>query len=209
MADAFRDWFDADCALLIGGIISSHSVLPPGPITMENILGWFPWEGTAVLIILTGQQLLAALEHGVSCLPSRDGRFPQVAGMQFCVDASKPVGNRISNFRVTGAPVDLAKEYRVATNDYVAEGGDQYVMLLGAPVLVNGESGPLVHDVARNYITRIGTINPQVEGRIKHVTGFRIDCEEEEGKCLVQDGHDTYREAVSRWQDAGHSEEFI
>jgi len=212
MADAFQERLDADCALLIGGIISSHSLLPPGPITMENILGWFPWEGTAVLIRLTGEQLIAALEHGVSCLPRRDGRFPQVSGMKFCVDASNAVGERISNLEVAGAPIELAREYRVATNDYVAKGGDEYIMLLGAPMLVNGESGPLIHDVVRDHIKKIGAggpISPQVEGRIRHLTGFRIDCEEEAGRCLVQKGHDTYEEAVSRWHAVGQSEESI
>mmetsp|Transcript_26756 Transcript_26756/g.39604 ORF Transcript_26756/g.39604 Transcript_26756/m.39604 type:complete len:548 (-) Transcript_26756:536-2179(-) len=202
MADAFQQYFDADCALLIGGIISSHQVLPAGPIKMRHVLEWFPWEGTAVLIRLTGKQLLAALEHGVSGLPMREGRFPQVAGMRFCVDVSKQAGNRISDVQVAGMPLDFDYEYTVSTNDYVAEGGDGYVMLLGVPMIIDKECGPLIHDVARKYIEKLcaeGPIHPQVEGRIQHSTGFRIDANDAAIKCWVGEygsGYDTHEEAI-------------
>ena len=43
-----------------------------------------------------GEDLLKALENGVCMYPKLEGRFPQVAGMSFAFDPSKPPGSRVS-----------------------------------------------------------------------------------------------------------------
>ena len=48
-----------------------------------------------MMFIPSGEQILEALENGVSQYPFLDGRFPQVAGMEFGFDPSKPKGKRV------------------------------------------------------------------------------------------------------------------
>ena len=48
-----------------------------------------------VVLEITGKQLLEALENGVSQYPKLEGRFPQVSGIQFTFDSTKPAGQRI------------------------------------------------------------------------------------------------------------------
>ena len=47
------------------------------------------------VVEVTGRQLLAALENGVSQYPKHEGRFPQVSGIRFSFDPSQPVGGRV------------------------------------------------------------------------------------------------------------------
>ena len=77
---------------------------------------------------MTGQQLVEALENGVSQLPKQEGRFPQVGGLTFKFDSSKPAGQRVVAGSVTvgGAPVQLAQRYKLATKAYLADGKDGY-----------------------------------------------------------------------------------
>ncbi len=52
-----------------------------------------------------------------------------MAGMTYKIDTSKEVGNRIVDIMVNGEPIDLDKTYTLATNDFMAAGGDGYEML--------------------------------------------------------------------------------
>ena len=47
------------------------------------------------------------------------------------VDLSKPAGERVKSVTVGGAPLDPAKTYTLATNDFMAGGGDGYTAFVG------------------------------------------------------------------------------
>jgi len=104
---------------------------------------------------VTGAQLLAALENGVSKYPAMEGRFPCVAGVRFSFDPSKPAGERIAAARVEvqGEPLDLAREYRLATKEYLATGRDGYSALVGARELVSAENCPTLPVLMRTHLT--------------------------------------------------------
>ncbi|HRE29927.1 MAG TPA: 5'-nucleotidase C-terminal domain-containing protein, partial [Anaerolineales bacterium] len=65
-----------------GGIRTS---IPAGDITLGQLLEVTPFGNTLARVDLTGAQLKAALENGVSALggTSGTGRFPQVSGLRF------------------------------------------------------------------------------------------------------------------------------
>ena len=46
-------------------------------------------------IIYSGTDLVQALENGVSQYPKLEGRFPQISGVSFTFDPSKPAGQRV------------------------------------------------------------------------------------------------------------------
>ena len=79
-----------------------------------------------------------ALENGVSQYPKLEGRFPQVAGMNFQFDPSKPSGQRINPLlvKIQDEYLDFNQNYRLATKLYLKEGKDGYQMLCDCPVLV-------------------------------------------------------------------------
>ena len=91
----------AQLALMNGGSIRTS--IDAGPITLGELIEVQPFGNTITLVSLTGDQLKAALENGVSQIETVAGRFPQVAGIRYSFDASKPVGSRISGVQIADA----------------------------------------------------------------------------------------------------------
>ena len=67
------------------------------------------------------------MENSVSQYPKLDGRFPTCGGFRIAFDPSEQPGNRIKELtNEEGKPLDLTKNYIVATSDFVAMGGDGF-----------------------------------------------------------------------------------
>jgi 5'-nucleotidase len=144
-----------------GGVRAS---IDAGSVTMGEVLTVLPFQNTLSTFEVTGQMLLDALENGVSQHEEGSGRFPQVAGMTFAFDPSQPVGSRISDVMVGGAPIDPAATYGVVSNNFVRNGGDGYSMFRDAANAY--DFGPDVADVLAEYMASTGPVTPYVEGRI-------------------------------------------
>ena len=114
----------ADMAITNGGGIRAS--IEPGDITRGDIVTVLPFGNYIVTKKMKGSDILAALEHGLSVYPDANGAFPQVANAEYLFDASKPAGQRVIYVRVKGEKLDLNREYVVATNDFMAAGGDDY-----------------------------------------------------------------------------------
>lgn len=160
-ADAMVSKTGADCALTNGGGIRSSIEI--GDITVENIITVFPFGNYVVTKKVTGEQILSALENGLSAYPEESGAFPHVSGMIVSFDPSKEIGNKILSVMINGEKINPDKEYTIATNDFIAAGGDQYTMFTKCKTL--GEY-PGLDEILINYITENGTENSPVEGRI-------------------------------------------
>lgn len=135
--------FGATCALTNGGGIRAS--IPVGDVTLGQVVEVAPFDTNVLFIVtVTGAQLRAALENGVSAIDvanpaNSGGRFPHVAGIRFTFDATAPVGSRVGTVEVaTGnnsllySPLDPAGSYRLATIDFLVNGGDGYGTSLGA-----------------------------------------------------------------------------
>ncbi|HWP51952.1 MAG TPA: 5'-nucleotidase C-terminal domain-containing protein [Clostridia bacterium] len=127
VADAVRAESGAQIALMNGGGIRDS--IPAGDITKGHIITVLPFGNYIVTKKINGSNLHAALESAVKALPEENGAFLQVSGLTFTVDASAPTGGRVKNVMVDGRPLDIAAEYVVATNDFLAAGGDDFPML--------------------------------------------------------------------------------
>lgn len=169
IADSFRKASGADIGLINGGSIRADDVLPAGELTVRDLLSILPFGNDLAVIELTGDVLLQALEHGVSLTGpgAEPGRFPQVSGLRFAFDASKPVGARVSEVTVGDKPLDLKKTYTLVTTSFIADGGDQYAMFKGRPNVLKTkltDSG-----VLRKAIEDAKTIAPKKDGRIRRL----------------------------------------
>lgn len=162
IADVMRNAVGADVAIANGGGIRAS--LPAGPMKVGDVFTIVPFDNTVVLLEATGAQILKALENGLGKYPEQLGAFCQISGMTVLFDPAKPAGSRVVEVKVAGAPLDPAKLYKVATNDFMAAGGDGYTSLKEARLISN--TGEMLRDAVVKVLRTAGSIEPKVEGRI-------------------------------------------
>ena len=160
-ADAIRAATDADVAFTNGGGIRAS--IEAGDITKKDLVTVFPFGNYVVTKRVTGKALLAAMEHGVKDYPDLSGGFPQVSGITFQIDASKPAGSRIGGAMVGGKDLDPNSFYLLATNDFLAGGGDDYTMLDEFGIVNEYAS---LEEILITFIQAHPDLAPEVEGRI-------------------------------------------
>src|SRR5690349_10467313 len=176
VTDAFRKSAAADVALMNGGSVRADELIAPGPLTVRDVLSILPFKNKLVKIEVTGATLRAALEHGVSraAEDAQPGGFPQVSGIQFSFDASRPAGQRIVDLKINGQPLDPERKYTLGTTTFVGiDGGDGYDMFKGAMVVTPPERLPLDSEALQWAISSVRSIAPKTEGRIKRLDTVR------------------------------------
>jgi 5'-nucleotidase / UDP-sugar diphosphatase len=167
IADAIRASTGADLAITNGGGIRGNKQYPAGAtLTRRDILTELPFGNSTAMVEVTGKDIKDALENGVSQIDNRAGRFPQVSGITFAIDAKAAVGARIVDLKVAGQPIDMAKTYKVATNDFMVGGGDGYGALGRGRVLIGKTDGKLMASVVMAYVRAAGSVQAKVDGRI-------------------------------------------
>ena len=181
VADMLRERSGADAAIINGGGIRTS--IGKGDITVSDVYNVLPFNNYLLSITLTGDQIKRTLEYGVSAVETQEGRFPQVSGISFTYAPKNKAGSRVCSVTIKGKPLEPDRLYAVATNDFLAAGGDGYQVfreamkespdfsssgdvLKGSRIVFN-DAGALLRDAAVEYITARQKIAPAVEGRIK------------------------------------------
>jgi 2',3'-cyclic-nucleotide 2'-phosphodiesterase (5'-nucleotidase family) len=115
------DDLQVDVGIQNAGGIRSNSVYGPGEITAKDVTNILPFPNTIEVWEVTGEQLRTYLRDSVRPLPGRFGAQPaiQVSGLSY-EWTGHDGRSSVSNVFVGGVPLDTAKTYRVATNDFVA-----------------------------------------------------------------------------------------
>ncbi len=183
IADIVRRSAGADAAILNGGGIRAG--IHKGTIRVKDIYSVLPFDNYVVAVRLTGEQIRKALEHGVSAVDSGSGAFPQVSGISFSYSRTALKGKRVREVRVAGKPVDPGREYIVATNDFLAAGGDGYTVFgdavrsspdfavaggaMKGGKLAYSDASRLLRDLVADYVKERRVISLKSEGRIKEV----------------------------------------
>jgi len=153
-----------------GGLRAS---IDAGDVSMGEVLTVLPFQNTIATFQIDGTGIKEALENGVSQVDEGAGRFPQVSGLKYTFDRSKPVGSRITSIEVKEGdkfvPLEAAKTYGVVTNNYVRGGGDGFKTF--ATKAVNAyDYGPNLEDVVAEYLTTHNPYKPYTDGRITDAT---------------------------------------
>jgi 2',3'-cyclic-nucleotide 2'-phosphodiesterase (5'-nucleotidase family) len=162
VADVMRDAGSADFALTNGGGLRAS--IKQGPITVGDIFNVLPFDNTLVVLEASGADIKTALERSVSEYPNQLGAFLHVSGLSFEFDPAKAPGERVVSVKVDNNPLDEKKTYTVATNDFIAAGGDGYDVFKEAKMIFS--SGEMLRDVFARYIKQMGKVSVGVEGRI-------------------------------------------
>ena len=149
-----------------GGMRAS---IDEGTVTMGEVLTVLPFQNALATFNLSGKDVVASLEHGVSKVDEDKGQFPQVAGLKFDLDLSKPVGSRVSNVMVAEgdsyAPIDMNKTYGVVWNDFMRNGGDGYALFRDNATDVY-DFGPNLEQAVADYIGMKSPMTPMAGDRI-------------------------------------------
>jgi 2',3'-cyclic-nucleotide 2'-phosphodiesterase (5'-nucleotidase family) len=168
VADALREALGADVALINGGGLRGNRRYEEGQdLTLGDLRREMPFNNVGMLLEVSGADLLAALENGLSQLPDPAGRFPQVSGLTFRYDPAKPAGKRVVSASVGGRYIDPEGRYRLATNDYLADGGDGYTMFKSAKRLISAEAATLMVSLVVDRVAAMGQVKGGVDGRIE------------------------------------------
>ncbi|HYC94803.1 MAG TPA: bifunctional metallophosphatase/5'-nucleotidase, partial [Sphingomicrobium sp.] len=116
-----------------GGVRTGLTPDAQGRITFGQIFDLQPFGNGLVVVELTGEQLGRLLEQQFtddSYAPGARSRLlVPSANFAFDYDLSKPNGQRIVTMSLDGKPIDRAKNYRIAVNNFLASGGDGYSVL--------------------------------------------------------------------------------
>ncbi len=145
----------------------------PYTLTVGDVATVLPFGNTAATTTITGADVWAALENGVSQINLGAGRFPQVSGLKFTFDMSIAANaGRVTTVTLTdGTPVpkDTSVSYTLATNDFMASGGDGYTMFGG---LAKAKTRDVLETLVREAIVRDSVNGPVVmvtDGRITRI----------------------------------------
>ena len=153
-----------DAAVTNGGGIRAS--ISKGNITKKDINTVLPFGNTLSIVKVTGAELLEALEASTYCTPETIGGFPHVSGIVFTVDTGKVYDQgeqypgstyygpksiqRVSIQSVGGKAFDPNATYTIATNDFMAAGGDTYYAFKTASV--NYDLGVPMDEVVMEYV---------------------------------------------------------
>jgi 5'-nucleotidase / UDP-sugar diphosphatase len=150
-----------------GGVRAS---IQAGTITQGDILNVQPFGNTLYVLEITGAELKAALENGVSQWEAGAGRFMHVSGLKYTFDLAQKPGSRVTDVQIGTVkdgfkPLDPTATFKVVTNNFVAGGGD------GFDVLKNAKGSRVDtylpdYSVMSDYVQFLKTVDIKVEGRI-------------------------------------------
>lgn len=156
-ADMLRTRAGGDIAILNSGGLRAD--IMPGAVTIGDLFMVFPFENVVVKLDLKGDQIRRLLDK----VAAGDISMLQVSGLSFRIE-----NGRATDIRVGTAPLDPAKTYRIATIDYLAQGGDRYTIFTeGDPNARNYENtGTLLRDFMIEAVKANPTLQAPVKGRI-------------------------------------------
>ena len=192
-----------DIAVTNGGGLR-ETIAKDKPITKGNVIAVLPFGNTISQIQVTGQQVFDMFEKSLGSILQVDkagktvldengqpllepsGGFLQISGAKVYYDTNLVAGKRVLAVQVknraTGLyeKLDLAKIYYLATNDFLAAGGDGYTMLGGAR-----EEGPSMDAAFEDYLktadlTQYEKVNPN--SRTISVDSKTFKLPEDQGK---------------------------
>jgi 5'-nucleotidase len=137
----------------------------PTPVTYAQVFSVVPFGNELIVKSIRGEILLRMLEEQFG--PDRR-RIMQVSGLTYTHDPSRPPGQRVirDSVRINGAPLDLKRQYRLATSNFLWDSGDGLNALAAGtePLLIGVD-----YDLLASYFSRHSPVRPRPENRI-HTT---------------------------------------
>lgn len=154
---------------------------PAGSVTIKDVAGLYIYDNTLMASVLTGKQIREYLEFSAEyfktvspaapvdppswtnaptprAASTPDYNYDQFSGVEYTIDISKPVGQRISPLTYGGSPVADDQKFVVAVNNYRQSGGGGFPHIATAPVVYNAQVA--IREAIVAYASAQGTIDP-------------------------------------------------
>jgi 5'-nucleotidase len=132
-----------------------------GNVTYGEAFAVQPFGNSLVTMTLTGSQIKALLEQQFT---GGNGILQVSEGFSYTYTVGAAAGSKVSNIMLNGGPVVDATNYRVTVNSFLADGGDNYSVLVGG---TNRVPGNVDTDAFENYlVANPGGITPGPQNRI-------------------------------------------
>jgi len=135
-----------------------------GAVTVGELISAFPFPNTVVQLEMRGSDIRSMFEHGASLT---NGILQASKGVEMAYDESRKTGNRVTISKINGAPLDDNRSYRVLTSNFLADGGDGFLMFKNALSYKN--TGVELLQSMIEYMKTFKTYDPKIEGRVKRL----------------------------------------
>nr|WP_160400089.1 MULTISPECIES: bifunctional UDP-sugar hydrolase/5'-nucleotidase UshA [unclassified Gilliamella] len=149
LLSAFVEKTNADVGIMSGGMIRDSLI--EGNITYRDILKVEPFGNSVVYFELTGNELIDYLKAALS-KKQGSGGYTHLKNISLTKNE-----DNIENVKINNQPIDLQKNYRIATLDFLAAGGDGYPITNTSPTYV--DTGYRDADVVKQYVEKHSPIN--------------------------------------------------
>jgi 2',3'-cyclic-nucleotide 2'-phosphodiesterase/3'-nucleotidase len=147
---------------------------PAGEVRIKDIAGLYIYDNPLEAVLLTGAEVRTYLEHsaryfrrlapGEPVDPARIGdpgvpdyNYDAMSGVDYDIDVSRPVGDRITRLTRAGRAVAPDERFVVAVNTYRRSGGGNFPAIVKPPVY----TAPVtIRQLLINWARARGTIDP-------------------------------------------------
>ncbi|THF85793.1 bifunctional metallophosphatase/5'-nucleotidase [Deinococcus sp. KSM4-11] len=144
-------------------------IKPGNAVNFGDVFAVHPFGNTTTVLSLTGQQLKDLLEQQWSGPNATAIKLLQVSeGFTYSYTLANPDGQRINiaDIKLNNAPISATATYRIATNNFLASGGDNFTIFKQATNVVQ-LANLADTDILSNYLKAKGsTLTNTVKGRI-------------------------------------------
>ncbi len=146
--------------------------IPKGDITVGTIFALMPFDNEICILDMSKAQIKTVLEQGFA----DNGKGIQLSGLKVKYDMSRPNMDRVVEIsREDGTSINDAETLKVATNDFMATGGDGFLGFVDAGgkepdvnthVLIRDA---LIEDVRANKSIKT-TLDSRIENAVKYIS---------------------------------------
>lgn len=133
-----------------------------GVVTYSDVFTVHPFGNALITLTLTGEQIRTMLEQQWA---EADTMLQVSSGFEYTWDAAAAPGSRVvpATLKLNGELIDGVKTYRVTVNEFLAQGGNGFVLLRAAP---DRTRGVFDAEALERYITAHSPVVPPTQARI-------------------------------------------
>lgn len=183
-------------------LFKADSKLNAGDLSYSNVFDIYKYPNTLISVNITGENLLKYMENQAAYYNSpqaddltisfnkniRVYNYDIFSGVNYTIDISKPIGERIIAPTIDGKPVDLQGTYTIAMNNYRYEGLLSQGIVTEEPL--HSTDPETLRGFIAEYIREKGILDPEKEiEKNWAVTGYHFNSNWRElAVQLVNDG---------------------